>query len=148
LSLKLARHFESVTARDQSEGMLARARSRAAQSGAIVRFQEGDILDIKDDHGSFDWVFVEFALHLFEPSQETAILRRLFDVSRQGVLIIDHNRHWSLPAAILEWLEGSYYDKFIKLDFAKTAVDIGCKSFAEDEIEECMILTFVKQPKE
>jgi ubiquinone/menaquinone biosynthesis C-methylase UbiE len=93
LSFKLARHFGSVTARDSSAGMLSRARARAAQEGVKkIDFQEGTILDIKDPAGSFDWAFVEFALHLFPPDVEMKILGRLADVARQGVVVIDHGR--------------------------------------------------------
>jgi ubiquinone/menaquinone biosynthesis C-methylase UbiE len=144
LSFKLSRHFGSVTARDGSLGMLSRARARAAREGAHIDFQEGNILDITDHAGSFDWTFVEFALHLFPPDVEMKILRRLADVARQGVVVIDHRRRWSLPAAIVEWLEGGYYDKFIRLDFAPVARDMGCRTFTEEEIEECMVLSFIK----
>jgi hypothetical protein len=44
----------------------------------------------------------------------------------------------------VEWLEGGYYDKFIRLDFAPVARNMGCRTFTEEEIEECMVLSFIK----
>lgn len=142
LSLKLAPLFASVTARDGSSGMLSRARLRAQRAGLNVAFREGDILEIDEPEKSFDYAFVSFALHLFPPATEKEILRKLCSVARRAVFIIDHNRKWSLAAAIVEWMEGGYYDRFIRQDFAAVARELGCASFEETEIEECMVLMF------
>jgi hypothetical protein len=47
-----------------------------------------------------------------------------------------------LSAALVEWFEGGYYDKFIKQDFEPIAREIGCRSFQEDQIEDYTVLTF------
>ncbi len=35
-----------------------------------------------------------------------------------------------------------YYDKFIKMDFNEIWPQIGCASFTESEIDDCMVLSF------
>lgn len=143
LTLKLAPHFKSVTAKDQSAKMLERAESRAHDAQiSNTSFIEGDILDIVELPESYDYVFVSFALHLFPIDKEIEILDKLFIIAKKAVFIIDHNRKWTLPVAFVEWLEGSHYDKFIKTDFAGIAHRIGCTSYKEEEIEECMVLSF------
>jgi ubiquinone/menaquinone biosynthesis C-methylase UbiE len=144
LTLKLAPHFKSVTGRDLSSGMLARAAERAEGVIGNVSFREGDICSIDETDGSYDYVFVSFALHLFPPVQEKEILQNLLSVSRKGVIIIDHGRRWSMKTAFVEWLEGSYYDRFIKTDFSAMADAIGCSSFDETDIEDCLLMTFEK----
>ena len=129
LSLKLARYFKSVFSRDLSTGMLMRARARARQAGVSVSFSEGNILDISEQPKSYDYVFVSFALHLFPPETEKEILAKLSSVARKAVVIIDHGRKWKLSAALVEWFEGEYYDKFIKQDFEPIAREIGRRSF-------------------
>lgn len=143
LSLKLAPLFKSVTSCDASTGMLSRARMRAKEAGAGVSFLEGNILAIDEHEKSYDYVFVQFALHLFPLETENEILRKLCSVARKAVIIIDHSRKWSFSAAVVEWMEGGYYDQFIKQDFGAVARDIGCALFAEAEIEDCMVLMFV-----
>jgi ubiquinone/menaquinone biosynthesis C-methylase UbiE len=143
-TLKIAPHFRAVTGRDQSSGMLSRARQRAEQAGLAVTFREGSILDIDEEPNSVDWAFVSFALHLFPPQKEVEVLRSLLRVARQGVMIVDHARAWSLGNAVVEWLEGSYYDRFIRTDFAAIAAEIGASRFEETSFSECAVLTFGK----
>ena len=144
LTLKLARHFDAVEGRDQSEAMLDMGRRKAENEGVSVQFREGNLLAIDEGNETVDWVFIGFALHLFPPETGIGILKKLLDVSRAGVIIIDHSRKWSMKDAFIEWLEGSYYDKFIKMDFQKAAEQIGAASFEETEIERAMVLTFGK----
>ena len=144
LTLKLASLFKQVTGIDQSAGMLGRARARAESLGQSVRFVKGSLLDIQDQDASFDWVFVSFALHLFPPDTEAKILEDLLRISTQGVFIIDHPRTRSFMTALVERLEGSWYDQFIRTDFASIADRIGAASFEEDEIDDCMVLVFRK----
>jgi ubiquinone/menaquinone biosynthesis C-methylase UbiE len=142
LSLKLAKYFKSVTSRDLSSGMLTRAQERAKRAGVVVDFSEGNILDISEQPKSYDYVFVSFALHLFAPDIQKGILAKLRSVARKAVIIIDHGRKWKLSAALVEWFEGGYYDKFIKQDFESIAREIGCRTFEEDQIEECTVMCF------
>lgn len=142
LSLKLAPVFEAVHSRDISSGMLDIAKKRAGNSFNNLQFSEGNILAIDEPEKSYDYVFVSFALHLFPLETEKNILQQLFKIARKGVLIIDHDRNWRLLMAITEWLEGGYYDQFIKFDFKKIAEEIGCSSFSEEPFEMCRLLTF------
>jgi ubiquinone/menaquinone biosynthesis C-methylase UbiE len=144
LSLKLAPYFKSVTARDLSTGMLRRAKERAKQAGVSVDFSEGDILAITEQAKSYDYVFVSFALHLFPLETEKEILRKLYTVAKKAVIIIDHGRTWSFSSAITEWIEGGYYDKFIQQDFKPIANEFECRSFQEDQIENCTVLIFYR----
>ena len=143
-TLKIAPHFRAVTGRDQSSGMLARARQRAQQAGLAITFREGSLLQIDEAPESFDWVFVSFALHLFPPSTAVDILRSLLRVARQGVMIVDHSRTWTPGNAFVEWLEGSYYDQFLRVDFQAIAREIGASRFEEAGFSECAVLTFGK----
>ncbi len=143
LTLKLAPLFSQVTGFDQSAGMLGRARARAESLGQSVRFVEGSLLDIRDRDVSFDWMFASFALHLFPPATGAKILENLLRISTQGVFVVDHSRRRSFATALVERLEGSWYDTFIRTDFAPIAARIGAK-FEEDEINDCMVLVFRK----
>jgi ubiquinone/menaquinone biosynthesis C-methylase UbiE len=145
-SIVLGRHFRSVVGRDASEGMLARARMRAEQAGVRVAFRQGDILAVDEPDDSFDHVFVSFALHLFNPEQIAVILRRLLEVARESVVIVDHPKKWSLGTAFMEWIEGSYYDRYIRMDFTKVAQRVGAGSFTEWEIDNAAVMVFSKRP--
>lgn len=142
LSLKLAPLFKSVTSRDLSVKMLERAKERAKRTGCFVQFSEGNILSINEHEKSYDYAFVSCALHLFSPSIEEDILKNLCKIARKAVIIIDHGKKWKAGTAVVEWFEGSYYDKFIKTDFKAIAGRIGCKSFEEDQIEDFTVLLF------
>lgn len=142
LSFQLAQLFRSVTARDLSIKMLERAKCRAVKRGLSIQFTEGNILQIDEQEKSFDYVFVSFALHLFPPEKVKEILSKLCLVARKGVIIIDHKKEWRLTEAIIEWMEGSYYNKFITMDFAMIAKSMGCKSFEENQIANSSVLSF------
>ena len=145
LSFMLAGMFESVRGRDLSEGMIGRAKVRARESGiGNVEFSIGNILEPDERPGSFDYAFVSFAMHLFPPETEIRILDKLFLIAREAVVIIDHGRKWDVPTAIIEWLEGGYYDVFIKQDFNRFAGMIGAKTSSEKQIEGCTVLIFRK----
>jgi ubiquinone/menaquinone biosynthesis C-methylase UbiE len=142
LSLKLAPVFKTVHSRDISSGMLEIAKKRAGNSYVNLQFFEGNILAIDEQEKSYDYVFVSFALHLFPLETEKRILQKLYKIARKAVFIIDHDRKWRLLEAIAEWLEGGYYDQFIKFDFKKIAEEIGCRSFKEEPFDRCRLLTF------
>ncbi len=144
LTLKLAQIFKSVEGRDSSAGMLDRARTRAAGSGIGIVFKEGNLLEPRETPGSYDYVFVSLGLHLFSEETIPAILTRLLDISREAVIIIDHNRKWRPFLALAEWIEGSYYDKFITLDFPDIAKRAGAVRFEEAEISGLTVMTFYK----
>lgn len=142
LSLKLAPLFKSVESRDISSKMLEIAKNRAGNSFNNLHFSEGNILAIDESEKSYDYVFVSFALHLFPLETEKLILQQLYNIARKAVFIIDHDRKWSFLDAIAEWVEGGYYDQFIKFDFKSIASEINCSSFSEEEFTRCRLLTF------
>ena len=143
-TLLLARHFRSVEGRDAAEKMVESARRRADKAGVPVVFSIGDLLSIQEADGSFDRVFMSYALHLFPPEQIPGILRRLYRVARESVMIVDHPRKWGLGTAFMEWLEGSYYDRFIRMEFGKIAAEIGARFFREWQTGTATILIFSK----
>jgi ubiquinone/menaquinone biosynthesis C-methylase UbiE len=144
LTLKLAEIFRSVDGRDASIGMLERARSRAKTQNRTAHFSEGDILRISESAGSFDYAFVSFALHLFPPAEEKRILENLLRVARVAVMVIDHGREWNPLTAFVEWMEGSYYDRFIKLNFGEMAKEIGAGGFLESQEDGLSFFAFYK----
>lgn len=142
LSLKLAPHVASVTARDQSAGMLGRARKRAEELGIAVTFGAGNILAPDEQENSYDYVFISFALHLFASAEEQTILANLHRIARKAVVVIDHSRTWNIGIALIEWFEGSYYDQFIRQDFVAMAESAGYSGVDEVAIDGSMVLTF------
>jgi ubiquinone/menaquinone biosynthesis C-methylase UbiE len=145
LSLKLAMLCKIVDGRDSSEGMINRAIERANNSGIKnVSFRIGNILEPDETSDSYDYVFVSFALHLFSPEIGKIVLRKLFNIAKEAVVIIDHGRKWEFMTALVEWIEGSYYDKFLKTDFNSIGKEIGAAYFEEEQIDECTVLLFRK----
>lgn len=144
LTLKLAEYFSHIEGRDVSQGMLGKAKKRMNTAGHTAVFSEGNILEINAPDNSCDWAFVSFALHLFSPEEETIILSQLIRISREGVIIIDHKKRWNPAVAFIEWLEGSYYDIFIKTDFALIAKKLQCTSFKETIIKHSSVMIFLK----
>lgn len=142
LTLHLSKIFRSVSGKDASSGMLERARARALEAGSDVSFQEGNILEPVEQDKSYDYVFVSFALHLFSPEDEKFIIQRFLSVAREAVIIIDHKKKRDFPTAFVEWIEGSHYDLFIKLDFKRIALEINASKFEELEIEDCSLMIF------
>ncbi len=143
-TLQIAKLFRSVEGRDASIGMLERARNRAKSQNLEANFREGDILWISESAGSYDYAFVSFALHLFPPDDVKRILKNLLKVSRVAVMAVDHGRKWDPLTAAVEWMEGGYYDRFIRLDFAKMAMEIGAAGFEESQEEGLSFLAFYK----
>ena len=83
-------------------------------------------------------------LYLSAPEEGTAILSRLLGVAGEGVMIVDHKRRWNPMSALIEWIEGSHYDTFVKTDFRGVAEHIGAKTFEEKLIQKCSVMIFRK----
>ena len=144
LTFKIAPYFNSVVARDLSQKMLASARRRTGTISANIQFLQGNLLEIDEAFETYDWVFVACGLHLFAPEQGTAILSRLLGVSREGVVIVDHIRRWNPVSALIEWIEGSHYDTFVKTNFREVAECIRARAFEEQLIGKCSVMIFRK----
>ena len=143
-TLRIAKLFRSVEGRDASIGMLERAKARAKSQNLAVNFREGDILRISEGAGSYDYAFVSFALHLFPAAEEKKILENLLKVARVAVMAVDHGKRWDPLTAIVEWMEGSYYDSFLRMDFRELAGEIGAAGFEERQEEGLSFLVFHK----
>lgn len=143
LSIELAKRFKTVNAKDISEGMLERARRYARKSGVSVEFSWGNLLDITEEDNSYDYIFLSFSLHLFTPVDQERILRELLRIAREKVVIIEHTRKWNPLIAMIEWIEGSYYDTFIKTDFSPIAQRIDARYFSEISCDLYTLLLFV-----
>ena len=87
-------------------------------------------------------MFTSFALHLFSPEDELRILSKFLAIAKEAVIIIDHEKTWRFATACMEWLEGSYYDQFIRLDFAAMIRKIGSPTLEESEISHCSVMCF------
>jgi ubiquinone/menaquinone biosynthesis C-methylase UbiE len=142
LTLPLASRFKSVTARDLSPVMLATAKERAAGANLTVDFKEGNLFEIDEKDKTYDWVFISFALHLFSPEHQERIIRRLLSIAREGVMIIDHTHRRDFITSLLEWLEGGYYDAYLKMDFRELAMRCNAREFDRDDREYCTVMTF------
>jgi ubiquinone/menaquinone biosynthesis C-methylase UbiE len=143
LTVELARLFKTAQAKDISEGMLERARRYARKSGVQVEFSQGNLLDITEEDNSYDYIFLSFSLHLFAPTDQERILRELVRVAREKVVIIEHTREWNPLIAVIEWIEGGYYDTFIKTDFSPIAQRIKARNFSEVSCDLYTLLLFV-----
>lgn len=150
LGLLMAPRVRIYEGRDQSEKMLERARMRwRTELDPSVRdrypsspFFPGNLMEI-GEIGSPDWIGISFALHLFSPEDELRILDVLFKASVKGVIVFDHEQRWSPMASFIEWLEGSWYEQFIKVDFAFAAERMGAR-FASRVISGCQVMEFLK----
>jgi len=139
---KIAPTFQHVVAMDQSKGMLHRAQMRVSRSN--IQWQEGNLFDLHFSDNSKDVVFMSFALHLFSKAQRIQVLKQMLQISKYGVCIIDHNRKWDALTAFVEWVEGSHYKDFIQDDFVDVSIQLGCRSWSDQEIAGCRILWFYK----
>lgn len=142
LTLPLASFFKSVTARDLSPVMLAAAKERATRANLAVDFREGNLLEIDETDKTYDWAFISFALHLFSPENQELIISRLLHVAREGVIVIDHTLKREFITSLLEWLEGGYYDKYLKMDYREIAQRCNAREFDRDIREHCIVMTF------
>lgn len=139
---KFASVFQQVIAIDQSQGMLARAKTRVPMSH--IQWQLGNLWELQALDQSVDVVFMSFALHLFSKKQRQQLLKDLLRISKYGVCIIDHSRKWDALTAFVEWIEGSHYKDFIQDDFVDVSNQLACRSWSDQEIAGCRILWFYK----
>lgn len=150
LGFRLLPRFRRYLGRDQSEGMLSRAQHRwMAWSGAektryeVAPFEIGDMVAGSENDLAVDWVFMSFALHLFDTATQEAILSRCLAQARQGVVVIDHEQRWTPLVALAEWLEGSHYDQFLLQDFPAIAARLETE-FVSYPCEGVLVMEFRK----
>lgn len=155
LGILLAPRVARYEGRDNSESMLARAKLRWEKEvppDCRPRYQEApfkliNLLDFStSDLGTPDWTAISFGIHLFEPEAELQILAKAFAASKKGVIIIDHEQRWTPVLAFIEWLEGSWYDKYVHMDFARAAKDLGA-GFCSSLCKGTQTMVFTKDAK-
>ena len=130
LALQATERFASYEGRDQSEGMLGRARSRWVERFGASRkppFRRESVLDFADPADSVDWIAIAFALHLFSPEEERRIIAGSLRSARKGVLVIDHSTAFSPFLSLIEAIEGSWYEAYRRLDFVRLAEELGAR---------------------
>jgi len=146
LALVMAPRCASYAGRDQSEGMLGRARSRwAARFGANSRppFDRENLLSYEAPPLPVDWQVIAFALHLFPPADEVAILRSLWKGARRGIIVIDHGRGFSPLLSLVEAAEGSWYEAYRRLDFGTLASELGA-TLRDEEVAGSRVMEFLR----
>jgi ubiquinone/menaquinone biosynthesis C-methylase UbiE len=140
LGMKLSVIFKKVEGRDSSVNMIRRAKIAALENKLNLHCEEGNLLHIKESPQSYDYVFISFALHLFSTDDIQSILNSVLQIARKEVIIIDHSLRWNPLVAFVEWIEGSYYDKFIKLDFKSLFQKAGANYFNINTIADCSVM--------
>jgi len=144
--LAIAGRCASYRGRDQSEGMLGRARARwkeAFGEGAEPPFERESVLDFVDPPNSYDWVMAAFAIHLFPPEDELRLLGRCVEAARKGVVIIDHDLGFSPILSLVEAIEGGWYEYYKKVDFAAWARSSGL-AFGDRDLGGARVMEFSK----
>jgi len=148
LGLRLAPRCATYEGRDQSAGMLARARRRWVKAfGAATPppFRQENVLEFDAAAASVDWVAISFALHLFSPATTRDLLARFLAAARKGVLVFEHEVKDSALMAAVEALEGSWYDEYLKADFARVADELGA-TFSDRVVKGVRLMVFEKRP--
>ena len=147
LGLQMAGRCASYRGRDQSEGMLDRARSRwkaAFGDASEPPFERESVLDFADPPNSYDRVMVAFAIHLFPPEDELSLLGRCVGAARKGVVIIDHDLGFSPILSLVEAVEGGWYEYYKKVDFAAWARNAGL-AFSDRDLGGARVMEFLKE---
>ena len=146
LALQMAGRAASYEGRDQSEGMLGRARSRWAArfgAGTPAPFSRESVLDFAPEPGSVDWTAITFALHLFHPDDEARILASFWRAARRGIIVIEHGIAFSPLLSLVEAAEGSWYEAYKRMDFAALAREMGA-DFTDRSVKGTRGMEFLK----
>lgn len=144
LTKHLSKYFKNVTAKDTSIGMLENAKINASLEKGNIDFRIGNILAISEKANEYDWAFISFALHLFSPENEKRIITKLLEVAREGVVVIDHRRKWGLFTALAEWIEGSHYSEYLRMDFRSIAASCNVREYNELNGSRYFAIVFMK----
>lgn len=80
-----------IKALDVSPAVLQHARNRSGGIGSI-EYTQADILSYEPGE-TFDIVHAALVLHHFDDRTATAALRRMYELSRRGVVVVDLHRH-------------------------------------------------------
>lgn len=101
-TIRLAKRGYPVVALDFSEHVLGRARVNVAASllGHMVRFENGNLLDLPVADSSFDFVLC-WGVLMHIPEVEKAIAELARVVKPEGFLIISENNMWSIESLLV-----------------------------------------------
>lgn len=149
LALAIADRCVSYRGRDQSEGMLGRARKRwkaAFGDDANPPFDRESVLDFADPADSVDRVMIAFAIHLFPPSDELAMLEGFANAARKSVVVVDHDLGFSPLLSLIEAVEGGWYEQYKKMDFAEWA-RINGLGFVDLDVGGARVMEFSKESR-
>lgn len=147
LGLALAGRCASYEGRDQSEGMLERARERwrsAFGEEAEAPFSRQSVLDFSAEEGRYDHIMMAFALHLFSPVQALELLRRFTLAARKSVVVIDHDTAFSPFLSLVEAIEGGWYEDYRRVDFGAWARVMGI-AFTDSPLKGSRVMVFGPQ---
>jgi hypothetical protein len=151
LGIRLIPRTKGYEGRDLSDGMLARARRRwerclgaGKPAVASAPFSPGDMTRGFDTERQWDWVFMSFALHLFDAPTRRRILSQSLSHAKKGVVVIDHAQRRQPLVALVEWIEGSHYEEYVKIDFELLARELGC-GFVAHEAADFALMEFLKR---
>lgn len=103
-----------VSGLDLSEGMLAVARRKLAKGGFSGRtgLQQGDALWLPYAAGSFDAIFMSFALELFSQVETLSVLKECWRVLRRGgrlgVVAMSQRGTVNVMTRLYAWLHTQY----------------------------------------
>jgi ubiquinone/menaquinone biosynthesis C-methylase UbiE len=147
LGLQVSTRCASYLGRDQSEGMLDRARERWVEAFGAASpppFERESVLDFADQPNSYDRVMAAFAIHLFPPDDELRLLDRCARAARKSVVIIDHDLGFSPILSLVEAIEGGWYEYYKKVDFAAWARSAGL-AFSDRDLGGARVMEFSKE---
>jgi len=128
LTVALAVVMARVLSIDFSARMLERAARKMARRGFNnVTFRQMNAFDLTpEDHGTFDYCFTAFLLHVFAPADRLLLLSRIARLATERIVVIDYAPgRYRLRYAFVEWLEKSHYKEFLQADLAGQAETAG-----------------------
>jgi demethylmenaquinone methyltransferase/2-methoxy-6-polyprenyl-1,4-benzoquinol methylase len=134
LAFEMARRVApdgEVVGSDFSEGMLDRARAKAAANGAAVRFESGDALDLPYEEDSFDAATVGFGARNF--SDLARGLREMARVVRPGgrVVVLEITTPTRPPLSLFYRL---WFDRIVPL-LGRFAGDADAYSYLPNSVK-------------
>ncbi|MGM0653271.1 MAG: class I SAM-dependent methyltransferase [Bacillota bacterium] len=102
-----------VTGIDAAEKMLDIARKKPENKA--IQFIKANVVEgLPFDHNSFDISLASYVAHSLQQDERKQMYAEMSRVTREKVIIYDYNQNKSLPIAIVEWLEGGDYLRFIQ----------------------------------
>lgn len=103
----------SVAGIDPAEKMLKSARKRPENRG--INFLRASVLDhLPFDEKSFDISFASYVAHGMQKGNRIKMYAEMSRLTKNAVVIHDHNKNRSFMTSLIEWLERGDYFRFIE----------------------------------